>query len=418
MGFLATLNLPIDKLETYPGNPRKGDVEVIAESLLTNEQYRAVVVQAADPDRPENGGTVLAGNHTFIAAQQLGWSTIRAELHNVNDERARRIVLVDNRSADLGSYDERILAELLAEQEDLTGTGYTSEDIASLEAKLAEEEEVEFPELSNDPDDDSPTPPEDPHCQIGDVWRLGKHWLVVGDSTDPNTWDKLLGENKADMVWTDPPYGFSYTGRTRDSLKIKNDSLEGDDLGEFLRGSLGLALGFSKPGACWYVASPSSPNMNQFGIVLEELGVYRQLLIWVKDHFTLSHLDYHPRHEIIFYGWKPGAAHHAVPDRMQDTIHEIPRPSRSSDHPTMKPVELISRHIRNNSNPGDLVVDPFGGSGSTLLAAHSTGREAALIELDPRYADAICRRYQRHSGDLPTRDGEPHDFAGNESGNA
>lgn len=414
-GYLATLDIPLNNLRTYPGNPRQGNVAVIKESLRTNTQYRAIVVQVDDPDHPEGGGTVLAGNHTMLAAKELGWETIRADALDVNDEQARRIVLVDNRSADLGEYDHRQLAELLAELEDLTGTGYDLDDLSDLETKIEEDNSIELPALEGDPDDDVPTPPTDPYCKPGDVWQLGKHRLVVGDSTNPETWDLLLGDRKADMVWTDPPYGISYQGKTKDALRIENDTLEGDDLGNFLRGVLGIAFGASKPGACWYVASPGGVNMNQFGIVLEELDVFRQTIVWVKDQFALGRSDYHYRHEVIFYGWKPGAAHHAVPDRKQDTVHEVPKPTRSADHPTMKPVALIARHIQNSTNPGDLVVDPFGGSGSTLLAAHATGREAALIELDPRYADAICRRYQQHTGEMPTREGEPHDFTPNET---
>ncbi len=408
---LGTFDVPIDKLRQYPGNPRRGNIAVIKQSLRKHGQYKTIVAQADDPEHPENGGTVLGGNHTLMAAKELGWNTMRVDIWDVDDEQARAIVLVDNRTTDLADYDDRLLAELLAQVEDLDSTGYDLTDVKSLEIELEEGHKIELFD-SDDGDDDAPTPPAEPHCKPGDVWQLGKHRLVVGDSTNPKTWDLLLGDRKADMIWTDPPYGISYQGKTKDALQIENDDLEGDALGDFLRGVLGIAFGVSKPGACWYVASPGGPNMNQFGVVLEELGIFRQTIIWVKDTFTLGRSDYHYRHEIIFYGWKPGAAHHAVPDRKQDTVHEFPRPSRSADHPTMKPIALIGRHIQNSTNPSDLVVDPFGGSGSTLLAAHKTGREAAIIELDPRYADVICRRYQQHSGELPTREGVPHDFVG------
>ena len=212
------------------------------------------------------------------------------------------------------------------------------------------------------------------------------------------------------MVWTDPPYGVSYVVKTADALTIENDALDADGLDDFLRSVFALALTHTSPGACWYVAAPAGPLTMIFGQALIDLGVYRQMLIWVKDQFVMGHSDYHYRHEPVYYGWTPGAAHHALADRKQDTIHEADRPKRSKEHPTMKPVELIARHIGNSTDPGQLVVDPFGGSGSTLIACHTTGRPAALIELDPKYADVILRRYQEHTGAIPTRDGVEHDF--------
>jgi site-specific DNA-methyltransferase (adenine-specific) len=237
------------------------------------------------------------------------------------------------------------------------------------------------------------------------VWLLGPHRLAVGDSTDPNVWDALLAGGKADCMWTDPPYGVAYVGKTKDALTIENDALDEDGLADFLGSVLALALVNSRPGAAWFVASPPGPLHLVFGAALHRLDVLRQTLIWVKDQFVMGRSDYHYRHEPIFYGWTPGAAHHPPSDRKQDTIHEVARPKRSKDHPTMKPVELIERHLGNSTDPGHIVIDPFGGSGSTLIAAHRTSRVARLIELDPKYADVILRRYTEHTGNTPTREG-------------
>ncbi|GGM77085.1 methyltransferase [Longimycelium tulufanense] len=404
MDTLHTKHLPLAALAIYHRNPRRGNVAAIAASLTKLGQYRPIVVNNGTKTGRRN--EILAGNHTYLAARQLEWATIAAVVIDVDDDTAARINLADNRTADLGGYDDRILLELLADLPDLDGTGYDPGDLDALEKALAVEES---PAMLTDPDD-VPQRCHDTVTKPGDLWHLGPHRLAVGDATDPLVWDRLLGNDNADMMWTDPPYGVSYVGKTSDALRIENDDLEAEDLEALLRGVLGIALTSSREGAVWYVAAPAGPLSIHFATVLAELGVLRQNLIWVKDHFVLGRSDYHYRHEPIYYGWTPGSAHHRLPDRKQDTVFEVARPKASKDHPTMKPVELITKHIQNSSEPGQLVIDPFGGSGSTLIACHATGRHAALIELDLTYADVICRRYQEHTGVVPTREGAPHDF--------
>lgn len=405
---LAVLDLPLAVLTEYPGNPRRGDVDAIAESLREHGQYRAIIVRATDAEHPEAGGVILAGNHTYKGAALLNWPTIRCEVIDCDDITAAKIVAVDNRAADLGGYDDRLLAELLGGMDDLIGTGYDDDDLAALLTGIC----GDTPPIADDPDDHEPTPPAEPFCKTGDLWLLGDHRLTVGDSTSTDVWAALLDGRQADLVWTDPPYGVAYVGKTKDALTIDNDALDPAALARFLGAVFTLALNNTRGGACWYVASPPGPLSIQFAAALDKLGVLRQGLVWVKDQFVLGRSDYHYRHEPIWYGWTPGAAHHATADRTQDSVHEVARPKRSIDHPTMKPVELISRHIANSSRPGELVVDPFAGSGSTLLAAHDTARVAAVVEMDPRYADVICRRWQELTGDEPVLEstGEPHDF--------
>lgn len=230
----------------------------------------------------------------------------------------------------------------------------------------------------------------------------------------------------ADAVWTDPPYGVAYVGKTKAALTIQNDNLGLGDLTEFLRRTLGAALAVCRPGGAWYVAAPAGPAFLAFATVLTELGVWRQTISWVKNVLVMGHSDYHYRHEPVFYGhvpgaeppalppaeydetteallygWAPGAAHQPPPDRKQDTVWEFPKPKASRQHPTMKPVALIEKALRNSTRAGSVVLDPFGGSGSTLIACHLTGRVARLVELDPRYVDVICRRYQQHTGVVP-----------------
>jgi site-specific DNA-methyltransferase (adenine-specific) len=274
-----------------------------------------------------------------------------------------------------------------------------------------------------DLDDADLTVAADTLSEVGDVWLLGRHRLVCGDSTDAGALTKALGGRLADMVWTDPPYGVAYqmdwdndpayaARRRQDRKTVSNDELTDEALRAFLRKALGAAHAVTKEGGAWYCASPGGIRNLDFGIVLAELGVTREMLIWAKDQFVFGRQDYHWRHEPIFYGWKEGAAHYFVDDRTQDTVWEIARPRKSEEHPTMKPVELVARAIRNSSREGELILDPFGGSGTTLIAAHSEGRDAALVELDPGYVDVICRRYQQLTDEVPVneRTGELVDF--------
>jgi len=190
----------------------------------------------------------------------------------------------------------------------------------------------------------------------------------------------------------------SYVGKTKDALTIENDTLNLAELEEFLRSAFNAIFTATKPGACWYVAAPSGNIFQSFSIPLSELDVWRHTLVWVKDTLVMGRADYHYKHESIFYGWTPGAAHQTPPDRKQDTVWEIPRPKANREHPTMKPIELIVRAINNSSRANDLVLDSFGGSGSTLIACEQTHRKARLIELDPKYCDVIVKRWETITG--------------------
>ena len=238
-----------------------------------------------------------------------------------------------------------------------------------------------------------------------------RHRLLCGDSRKPEDMARLTDGRLADMVWTDPPYGVavgsrvgmgagvsSSQARAEGGRGIANDDLDVSQLTVFLREAFTLALDACKPGAVWYVAAPHGPMGVAFSVVLHELDVWHSSLVWVKDSLVISRLDYHYRHEVLYYGWKPGGAHHPVPDRTQTSVFEFPRPKRSEQHPTMKPVELIRKHIENSSDPGQTVLDMFGGSGSTLIAAEQTGRNAWLMEIDGRFCDVIVSRYEEFTG--------------------
>jgi site-specific DNA-methyltransferase (adenine-specific) len=380
---LRSLVVPIDSVELHPRNPRQGDVAAIAASLARFGLQKPVVVQRST-------GYVVAGNHVLRAALSLGWTEIAANVEDLDDAEAIAFMLADNRTADLGGYDDTMLAAILAEQQEvdnLAATGYDADDVAAL---LAEAGNIEERDLDAAPD----LPAEaEVYVERGQTWAVGRHGLMCGDATDADDVARLVGDDPVDLVWTDPPYGLGYRGKTKRGLTIVNDDLGPDGTRALVAAALRLAP--LRPGGAFYVAAPAGPELHlAFLLALGDAGLTaHQTLCWVKDRFCLGHADYHARHENLLYGWKDGRAHHFVKDRTQDTVWEIDRPARSAEHPTMKPVELVARAIRNSSTPGQLVYDPFAGSGTTLIAAEQTGRRCRAMELDPRYAQVIIERW-------------------------
>lgn len=392
---LVPLAIPIDQLDMLPGNPNQGDVEAIARSYKKWGQRKPVVGRRMPDDRWE----VSAGNHQLLAARDvLGWTHLALRTED-NEAEGQAFAIADNHTSRMGHDDDGLLLAMMeavnsVDAELLAAASYSDADLAALRAT------VDPPVALVDPDELPPIPAT-PVSALGDVWLLGPHRVLCGDAQDDAAVDQLMNGTTADLMWTDPPYGVKYVGKTVDALTIDNDDLDAEALELLLKLSLGNGHRITKPGGCWYIASPSGAEFRVFAQVLSALGVWRQTLVWVKDSFVMGRSDYHYRHESIFYGWRKGAAHHAVPSRDQDTVWEIARPKRSSEHPTMKPVALIERAIRNSSDVGDAVVDLFGGSGSTLIACHQTSRVAYLLELDPVYVDVICARYQLATGVQP-----------------
>lgn len=421
---LDKLVVDIDGLVPYGKNPRKGDVKKIAESLEVNGQYKPIVVRAGTNE-------VLAGNHTLKAAKSLKWEKIAATFVDVDDDQAARIVLVDNRTSDLAEYDENALAELLASLPDAEGSGFDQADIDSLIYGL-DQTPVETP---SDADELPPQP--DPISKPGDVFNLGRHRVICGSATDPRDLEALLGDERADAMWTDPPYGVDYVGKTADALTIKNDGAE--DLDALLTDAFAEAANVLRPGAPVYVAHSDTRRVT-FENTMRAAGLLvRQNLIWVKNTMVLGHSDYQWKHEPILEGAAPGEvedggkSHEPIlygfapngtgrlgrggpkwfgPNNAT-TVFEFPKPPRNAEHPTMKPTDLIIAMLTNSirQDSDAIILDPFAGSGSTLIAAHYHGARGRMVELDPRYVDVICARYQKLTGEVPTReDGTPVSF--------
>lgn len=398
--------VPLDTLIPHPANPRHGDVGAISISMRTNGVFQALVVQ-------QSTRHILSGNHRAMAARAVGRTEMPVLWVDCDDAHALTILLADNKASDLASYDDAVLlatinAAIEAGRED--ATLYDRDDLDTLRANLAEP--VYGTALQGTPDDDDPTPPAAPITQLGDVLTLGRHRVVCGDARDPAVWAQLLADDAGapvDAVFTDPPYGVAVVGGSRAVFStearkkaggkiIKNDDLNPEALRALLETSLGQTLAHCKAGGAWYVCAPPGNLSGVFGNVLTAMEVWRHSIIWVKDAFVFSRADYHYRHELIFYGWKPGAAHYFIDDRTQNSVWEIPRPRRSAEHPTMKPLALVVRALDNSTTPGQRVADPFLGSGTTLLACEQTGRTVRGIELDPAYCDVIATRWERHTG--------------------
>lgn len=388
---LESLRVPVDSLKPYSRNPRRGNTEQIVASLRRHGQYRPIVVNARTQE-------VLAGNHTLAAARELGWDDIAATFVDVDEDQAARIVLVDNRANDLAVYDDAELASLLQSLPDLDGTGF---DVPDLEALT---QAPTTPGADTEPG----RAPKSPRTKPGDLYELGEHRLLCGDATDETAVAKLLDGCRPDLMVTDPPYGVAYQSalslneaaarnRRRDGLEVANDDLGWQGTLELIRDACQLAA--LKDGGAFYVCCPPGDLQAAFVLGLREAGLQaRHQIVWVKDRFVMGRCDYHYRHEVVLYGWAEGAGHYFIDDRTQDSVWEIPRPGASKEHPTMKPVALLERAITNSSRAGEIVYDPFSGSGTSIIAAANLGRRCNGMELDPGYCDVIVDRWERHTG--------------------
>jgi site-specific DNA-methyltransferase (adenine-specific) len=331
-----------------------------------------------------------------MAARKLGIEDVPCiRLGHLTEAQKRAYVIADNKLALNAGWDEELLKlELVSlrddEDFDLGLTGFSEDEIAELLS-------IKTVEGNTDPDE-VPETPASPVSVLGDLWTLGKHRLLCGDSTSIDSLKRLCENQLVDIWLTDPPYNVAYEGKTKDALKIKNDAMEDEDFRQFLRDCYVAADAVMKPGAVFYVWHADSEGFNFRGAAKDAGWKVRQCLIWEKQTLVMGRQDYHWKHEPCLYGWKEGAGHLWASDRKQTTILKFDRPSRNGEHPTMKPVDLFEYQLLNNTKGGDVVLDSFGGSGTTLIAAEKNGRVARLMELDPKYCDVIVNRWQNFTG--------------------
>ena len=341
---------------------------------------------------------VIAGHGRLLAARKLGMDEVPVvPMSHLTDTQRRALILADNKIGENASWDDELLGLELTELRELGFnldlTGFSPEEWDALingdEAKDGLTDDDAVPEV-----------PETPVSKTGDVWVLGEHKLLCGDATKAPDYAALLGDELVDMTFTDPPYNVNYANSAKDKLRGKNRAILNDNLGEgfgqFLHDACSNILARTK-GAV-YVAMSSSELDTLQSAFRRAGGRWSTFIIWAKNTFTLGRSDYQRQYEPILYGWRDGADHFWCGDRDQGDVWQIKKPQKNDLHPTMKPVELVERAVKNSSKSRDLVLDPFGGSGSTLIACEKTGRRARLIELDPKYVDVIVRRWQDWTG--------------------
>ncbi|HTK30723.1 MAG TPA: site-specific DNA-methyltransferase [Candidatus Saccharimonadaceae bacterium] len=351
------------------------------------------------PIEVDEEGIILCGHRRLAAAQLLGMARVPVIQHSHLDAaRKREYRLADNRLTLEGEWDEELLAaemEGIREQGgELEFTGFSDAELRDLELDATGIEESPVPE-----------PPAIPISRRVDLWHLGSHRVLCGDATAPSDLGNLLHGELADCVWTDPPYNVAYEGKTSERLTIENDRMGPAEFHDFLRLAFSSTFEVTREGAPIYVAHPDTAS-ETFRVAFREAGwELKQCLVWNKNVFVMGRQDYHWKHEPILYGWKPGAAHTWVGGRDKCTVIDMDRPSASPEHPTMKPVALVAAMLRNSAAAGSTVLDPFGGSGSTLMACDALGLQARLLELDPRFVDVIIRRWQDATGEAATLKG-------------
>jgi DNA modification methylase len=382
----------IASLISDPNNARKHDaknLEAIAGSLKKFGQRKPIVVG--------QDNVVVAGNGTIEAAKTLGWTDI--EVVRVPKEwsadEIKAFALADNRTAELAVWNQEVLTAQLRELE-----------FAGFEVAEFGFEPVEIELDATELEDEIPEVPENPISKPGDLWKLGKHLLLCGDSTDPLSYERLLGENHADLIVTDPPWNVNYGAVEKGNAQgykprtIMNDHMDEDAWQDFVTGFVGQMAAFSKPGCPIYLVM----SAQEWPVIDATLRAFNfhwsSTIIWAKDRLVLSRKDYHTQYEPIWYGWnEAGPRLSPVEDRKQSDLWQFDRPSRSDLHPTTKPVELIVRAVQNSSKRGDVVLEPFCGSGSTLIACEQTDRACRAIELDPKYVDVIVKRWETLTGE-------------------
>ncbi len=384
---------PIVKPIPYVRNSRKipeGAIDKVAASIQEFGWRQSIVV--------DKDGVIICGHTRLLAAKKLRLQEVPVHVaDNLTPAQVKAYRLMDNRSHEETDWDLELLGLELEELQgldfDLGLTGFDDDELAAF---LAEKTEG----LTDE--DDAPAVMDFAITEPGDLWLLGKHRLLCGDATVITDVERLMAGLKADMVFTDPPYNVDYVGKTKDALKIQNDKKSDVHFRQFLVDAFTAIATSTKPGAAAYICHSDSEGFNFRGAFIEAGFEMKQCLIWNKNSLVMGRQDYHWKHEPILYGWQAGAAHSWHGDRTQTTVWDINRPSRSTEHPTMKPVELINRALSNSTKEGDLVLDTFGGSGSTLIACAKTGREARVVELDPHYCDVIVKRWQDFTGQQAT----------------
>ncbi len=374
---LNVVMMKIADLKAYENNPRKNEkaVDAVANSINSFGFKVPVII--------DKNNVVVAGHTRIMACRKLGIDEVPCVIaDDLTEDQIKAFRIADNKTAELADWDfDKLKEELGSIDIDMEQFGFTDLE------KIMDREVLE------DEFDENEALPENPYAKKGDVFILGKHRVMCGDATSKEDVLKLVDGKIADMIFTDPPYNVDYEGSN--GMKIQNDKQKDTDFKDFLFKSFKNMAEVTKPGGSIYCCHADTEGLNFRSAFIEAGFKLAECLVWVKNSLVLGRQDYHWRHEPILYGWKEGGSHYFIEDRTQDTVWEYNKPKANDLHPTMKPLELVGRAIKNSSRKDNLVLDLFGGSGSTLIAAEQIQRSAYLMEIDERYVDVIVKRYLR-----------------------
>lgn len=383
---MQIISKKIEEIKEYENNPRNNDnaVEYVARSIKDFGFKIPIIV--------DKNNVIVAGHTRYKAAKELNLTEVPCIVaDDLTDEQIKAFRLVDNKSAELAEWNLELLNIELENIHDIDMNLYNFELSELLDNVIEDDYEIELPE--------------EPKTKHGDIYKLGNHYLMCGDSTKESDVAKLMNNNKADLFLTDPPYNVALgnhdtpeTARQRhrrtDGLIIMNDKMSDNDFLDFLTKCFSIAKDNMKDGASFYIWHADNESLT-FRQALKNSGLeLRQTLIWNKNAITLGRQDYQWKHEPCLYGWKDGASHSWFSDRSQPTVLDFKKPSRSEDHPTMKPIELFAYQIKNSSKVNDIILDTFGGSGTSIIACEQLNRICFTMELDPRYCDVIVDRWE------------------------
>ena len=389
--------VPVGEVKPNPKNPNQHpeeQIELLAK-IIQAQGWRAPVTVST------LSGLVVRGHGRLMAAQHLGLDCVPVDFqHYESNDAELADLLADNKIAELAEIDSKMLAEVFKDIDpdaiDIDITGYSEEEYNDIISALMDATAPEPGEL----DHDEPVEVQEKAISaLGDIWLLGRHRLMCGDSTQQECVSTLMDGDKADMVFTDPPWNVNYGAVKEDNAQgykprtILNDFMGTEEFKEFMYKAFKNLNAASKDGAMTYVVMSAQEWGNMMLTLAQNNYHWSSTIIWNKDRLVLSRKDYHTKYEPIWYGWKEGTRLCPLEDRKQSDVWDIERPMKSEEHPTMKPVELVERAITNSSHRGNIVIDLFGGSGTTLIASEQTGRICRMMELDPRYVDVIVKRY-------------------------
>ncbi len=373
---MEIVNKNIEEIKMYENNPRNNDgaVEYVANSIKEFGFKVPIVL--------DKNNVIVAGHTRYKAAKLLNITEIPCIIaDDLSDEQVKAFRLIDNKAAELASWDIDLLNLELENIKDIDMELFDFQISNILDNIVDDEYEVELPE--------------DPKTKTGNIYKLGNHYLMCGDSTNTDDVKKLMNNQLADLIVTDPPYNVNYEGKTGDNLKIMNDNMENNQFYSFLESAFINLYESIKDGGSIYVFHADTEGLNFRKAMMSSGFKLAECLVWVKNAFVMGRQDYHWKHEPVLYGWKPGASHYFINDRSQSTVLEFDKPIRNEEHPTMKPIDLIAYLINNSSKKDEIVLDLFGGSGTTMIACEQTNRKAFIMELDPRYCDVIVDRWEK-----------------------